>query len=189
MVDHTAAPSSDRDVVVYDDVVAGLDSGHGALMAFRRDVLVRLGGFDELLGAGRRLAGAEDLDMLCRVIADGNVVVHDPASIVHHVHTREDDAYTRLYYGYGLGLGGLVTKWLRMRPVTGIRMGTVLAGRAARRAWRERRDPRRAPAERALLRGIVRGAMATLGVPLDSGRYRDTRPPAPILLPAEKGTP
>ncbi|TPX04002.1 glycosyltransferase, partial [Schumannella luteola] len=55
MIDHTladeVAPGEPRR---YERVLDGLDAGHGALMAFRRDVLVELGGFDEVLGAGRR---------------------------------------------------------------------------------------------------------------------------------------
>lgn len=183
MIDHTAvgdAPPGSP--MTFTRVMDGLDAGHGALMAFRRDVLVELGGFDDVLGAGRRLAGAEDLDIFCRILDAGFTVVHDPSCVVHHVHTRDDGAYEALYRGYGLGLGGLVGKWLRLRPLTGLRMLVVLAGRTMRRVVRERNDPRRGPAERAMLAGILAGAAATRRLALEGGRFVDDDRPAPIRV-------
>jgi len=177
-VDHVAPAEPTRHTRVLD----GLDAGHGALMAFRREVLVRLGGFDDVLGAGRRFAGAEDLDIFCRILDAGYAVVHDPSCIVYHMHTRDDGAYEALYRGYGLGLGGLVGKWLRMRWVTGARMFAVLAGRTARRALRHRGDPRRGPAERAMFAGIVSGVAGTRRLELDGGRFVDDDRPAPIVV-------
>ncbi|MCS0498053.1 glycosyltransferase family 2 protein [Protaetiibacter mangrovi] len=183
MIDHTladeVAPGEPRR---YERVLDGLDAGHGALMAFRRDVLVELGGFDEVLGAGRRFAGAEDLDIFCRILDAGYAVVHDPSCVVHHVNTRDDIAYEALYRGYGLGLGGLVGKWLRVRWITGARMFAILAGRTARRAFRQRRDPRRGPAERAMLSGIVTGIAESRRLELEAGRFVDAEPPAPIVV-------
>ena len=89
MLDHTLvgtqqAPPPRR----FTRTIEGIDAGHGAIMAFRRERIVALGGFDPVLGAGRRLAGAEDLDMFCRVLDDGAHIVYDPSCVVHHVHTR-----------------------------------------------------------------------------------------------------
>jgi glycosyltransferase involved in cell wall biosynthesis len=184
MLDHAlvgvaAAPEPARRM---SSTIDGIDAGHGALMAFRRTALVELGGFDEVLGAGRRFAGAEDLDMFCRVLEAGWVVVHDPTSVVHHVHTREDPAYVQLYQGYGLGLGAMGGKWLRIRFRTGARILAVLAGRTLRRAFRARGDRRRAPAEWAMLRGIVAGTLAVARAGVDRGRLIDHDPPAPIVL-------
>ncbi len=39
-----------------------------------------LGGFDDVLGAGRDLAGAEDLDIFCRALAGGTALVQPTAS-------------------------------------------------------------------------------------------------------------
>ena len=183
MVDHTVAHAPvDGSATRYSRVIDGLDAGHGALMAFRRDVLVDLGGFDDVLGAGRRLAGAEDLDIFCRILDAGFAVVHDPSCIVHHVHTRDDGAYEALYRGYGLGLGGLVGKWLRMRWWLGLRMFVVLAGRTLRRVVRERGDERRGPAERAMLAGIVAGVTSSRRLALEAGRFVDDDRPRAIVV-------
>ena len=80
-----------------------------------------LGGFDPVLGAGRALAGAEDLDIFCRILDDGQAIEFDPACVIHHMNTREDDAYAELHRGYGLGLGALTGKWIRLRPGVGAR--------------------------------------------------------------------
>ncbi|QEO10254.1 glycosyltransferase family 2 protein [Protaetiibacter larvae] len=162
--------------------IDGLDAGHGALMAFRREALESIGGFDEVLGAGRLLAGAEDLDIFCRLLDAGWTITYDPGCVVHHAHTRDDDAYEKLYLGYGLGLGGLIGKWLRLRPPLGVRMFGVLAGRNFRRMLRSWRHPRSGPAERAMLRGIFRGIGAATRMQLVAGRFVDATPPAPIVL-------
>lgn len=190
MIDPADPPAAGSGMRRFTRVVDGLDAGHGALMAFRRDALVRIGGFDEVLGAGRELAGAEDLDIFCRLLEAKWAIVYDPACVIHHVHTRDDTAYETLYLGYGRGLGGLADKWLRMRPLTGLRLLARLVGRSARRIRRYRGDLRRGPAERAMLRGIREGAAASRRMKLQDGRLVDAHPPAPIVLTAahEEGT-
>ena len=165
--------------------VSGLDGGHGALMAFRRAMVQRLGGFDDVLGAGRDLAGAEDLDMFCRVLSAGSALVHDEDSVVHHVNTREGDAYTALHHGYGLGLGALANKWIRLRLTVGIPLTAVLLKRTTVRAMRNMRHPRRGPAERAMLRGIASGFVRAALMRLDGERFVDDhRPPAVTPVPS-----
>ena len=165
--------------------VSGLDGGHGALMAFRRAIVQRLGGFDDVLGAGRELAGAEDLDMFCRVLSAGKAIVHDEDSVVHHVNTREGDAYTALHHGYGLGLGALANKWVRLRLTVGISLSAVLLKRTALRAVRNIRHPRRGPAERAMLRGMASGFVRAARMRLDGERFVDDhRPPAVTPVPS-----
>ena len=184
MIDPLDPPPGGAGLRRFDTIVGGLDAGHGALMAFRRDVLDDLGGFDEVLGAGRHMAGAEDLDIFCRILDAGWTIVYDPACVVHHVHTRDDGAYETLYLGYGRGLGGMVGKWLRTRPLTGLRLLAVLAGRNLRRIRRLRNDPRRGPAERAMLRGIGQGITETRGIRIEHGRFVDPDRPEPIVLTA-----
>ncbi len=166
--------------------LSGLDGGHGALMAFRRATVMELGGFDEVLGAGRELAGAEDLDMFCRVLAAGSAIVHDEDSVVHHVNTREGDAYTTLHHGYGLGLGALANKWVRLQPAVGVSLSAVLVKRTTMRALRRRRDPRRGPAERAMLRGIAAGFLKAARMRLDGERFVDDHRP-PVVNPVPSG--
>ncbi|NQX12428.1 glycosyltransferase [Microbacteriaceae bacterium VKM Ac-2855] len=185
MLDHTLVdsdvPTSER--IVYSSTIRGLDAGHGAVMAFRRSTLLALGGFDEVLGAGRFLAGAEDLDIFCRVLESGSTVVYVPDSVVLHVNTRNPTAYRRLMRGYGLGLGALVGKWLRLSGMIGARMLLVLGVRSGRRLVRSARN-RGAGArdELASIGGIARGLLRSRGLRLSGSVFLDERPPTPIRL-------
>ncbi len=165
----------------------GLDAGHGAIMAFRRDLLLQLGGFDEVLGAGRRLAGAEDLDMFCRVIAAGSIVINDPECVVVHMNTRDEEDFAKLMRGYGLGLGALGNKWLRTRPAVGVRMNAMMARRALHQLARDRGDQRGRRGATALIKGYLSGFGAGSRMSLQDLRFVDDVPPAPIQVSAGGG--
>ncbi|GAA1998080.1 glycosyltransferase family 2 protein [Microbacterium ulmi] len=182
MLDHTTgldAPYSRPER--YERPISGLDAGHGAVMAFRREVLLRLGGFDDVLGAGQRHAGAEDLDIFIRVLRAGGVVEHEGDAVVLHANTRVGDAYVELYRGYGRGLGALVGKWMRLDPWLGIRLGWILVGRTTRRILGSRRDSSH---DRALLAGLAEGAWDTRRIPLFAERFVPPWEPTrmPVLL-------
>lgn len=184
MLDHTmvGAAGSPRPHRVFERTIEGLDAGHGAIMGFRRDLLAQLGGFDPVLGAGRELAGAEDLDIFCRILDDGRRIVYEPACVIHHVHTREGGAYTQLHRGYGLGLGALIAKWLRVRPRVGAAMGAKAVKRTLSRATSNRKNPRRRKADVAMFGGIMSGFVRAMGYRMDGRVFVDTHPPAPITL-------
>lgn len=191
MLDHTLvgtqqAPPPRR----FTRTIEGIDAGHGAIMAFRRERTVALGGFDPVLGAGRRLAGAEDLDMFCRVLDAGHAIVHDPACVIHHMNTRVGDDYTALHLGYGLGLGAMANKTARLRLGTGLALLAVLVKRTIGRAVRHRRDPRKGRADRAMLRGIADGFLAGARMRLHGTTFIDEHPPAPTPIgdPAGRDT-
>lgn len=59
-------------------------SGYGGNMAVRRSVVLALGGFDELLGAGSRFPSSEDSEIARRVLRSRYAVVETPRSIVLH---------------------------------------------------------------------------------------------------------
>lgn len=145
--------------VTLSSAIRGIDAGIGAVMAFRRERVLRLGGFDEMLGAGRYFAGAEDLDMFCRVLRSGATIVHDHSCVVRHAHVREGEDYVTLHRGYGLGLGGLISKWLRISPIAGAVIAAVLIKRSLFRVLsrRSQRTVRRSQA--AMLMGLLRGAL------------------------------
>jgi O-antigen biosynthesis protein len=86
--------------------------GSGANMAFRTDVLRRLGGFDPLLGPGATALSGEDIDVLLRVVLNGGAIVYTPAAVVWHRHKRELPALRRTMYAYGVGLSAVITKTL-----------------------------------------------------------------------------
>jgi glycosyltransferase involved in cell wall biosynthesis len=181
MLDHTLIGGAEAPAPArrYTRAIEGLDAGHGAVMAFRRELVLELGGFDHVLGAGRHLAGAEDLDMFCRVLDAGPAIVHDPACVIHHMNTREGDSYTALHLGYGLGLGALANKLVRLRFRIGVVMLAVLLKRTGGRVLRDLRDPRRGAADRAMLRGIRQGFFEGARMRLTGTTFIDEHPPAP----------
>lgn len=185
LLDHSAPPPAAMPKRRLTRTLEGLDAGHGAVMAFRRELVLELGGFDEVLGAGRRAAGAEDLDMFCRVLESGHTVVVEPAAIVRHVFTRDDDAYVELNTGYGRGLGAMAAKWLRRRPAIGIPLSVRMIARAGRRALRVGQNPRARSGARALLDGIRVGFAEQLRTPLRGGAFVDVTPPEPIRFIAD----
>jgi glycosyltransferase involved in cell wall biosynthesis len=87
--------------------------GHGANMAFRRDALVAIGGFDEHLGAGGPLRAAEDSDAFHRLLCAGWTGAFDPSIAVSHVQWRTTAEALKISYGYGLGVGAMGVKAVR----------------------------------------------------------------------------
>jgi GT2 family glycosyltransferase len=102
--------------------------GTGANFAVERDVVRRLGGFDEALGAGAPTGGGEDIDMFFRILRSGRQLVHDPAAIVWHRHRADSEGLLVQSRGYGLGLGAWLAK-IASDPA----MATLAATTAARR--------------------------------------------------------
>lgn len=187
MLDHTLAHTQQTSLPghVYKTPIQGLDAGHGAVMAFRREALLDAGGFDEVLGAGRRLGGAEELDAFVRLIRLGHWVVNNPASIVLHANTREDVDYAKLYRGYGRGLGAMAGKWLRLSPPLGAHLLALSLFRAARRALRAgRRDARKRISSIALIEGTVAGVLSSLSMRLSGTTFVDAHPPVAKPLTA-----
>ncbi len=84
--------------------------GAGANMAFRRDVLEQLGGFDEALDTGAPLPGGGDLDIFYRVIRAGYPLVYEPAYLVFHEHRRDLDGLRRQYETWGRGFMAFLDK-------------------------------------------------------------------------------
>jgi len=77
---------------VYERSDIGLQTfrlGVGTNMAFRRDLLDRLGGFDPRFDVGTRTRGGGDLDMFWRCLEQNVPVVYDPDVLVRHIHRRD----------------------------------------------------------------------------------------------------
>lgn len=83
----------------------------GCNMAFRRDVLEKIGLFDEDLGAGLPLA-AEDVDLIYRAFRGGYCLKYTPQFCVFHNHGRQTirDA-NLLNRSYLRGRGGMYAKY------------------------------------------------------------------------------
>jgi GT2 family glycosyltransferase len=85
--------------------VIKIGSIQGANMAVRRQVLERIGGFDERLGAGR-LFGCEDAEMVTRASLSGERGGYCPGPTVYHHHGRKpgrEAMKTGRHYEYGIG--------------------------------------------------------------------------------------
>ncbi len=87
----------------------------GANMAFRRDVLCQIGGFDPLFGAGS-LFPAEDLDAANRASLTGWKGQYRPDIVVHHHHGRRASDAARMWKSYGLGIGACYMKLFLQGP-------------------------------------------------------------------------
>lgn len=85
----------------------------GANMAFRRSVLLDIGGFDPVFGPGSSLdAGAEDDDVAGRASAIGWKGQYRPEVVVRHHHGRKASDVPRLAKSYGIGVGAYHMKLL-----------------------------------------------------------------------------
>jgi GT2 family glycosyltransferase len=90
--------------------------GAGANMILRRDVLHKLGGFDDALDTGKPLPGGGDLDIFYRVVRGGYPLVYEPSCTVFHEHRRDLKALRRQYWSWGLGLMAFVCKCYETDP-------------------------------------------------------------------------
>lgn len=90
--------------------------GSGANMAFRTEALHRLGGFDPALGTGTRARGGEDLDICIRLLHAGGQLAYEPGVIVWHRHPDMPARLRQQVFGYGVGLGAMLSKQIVTGP-------------------------------------------------------------------------
>jgi glycosyltransferase involved in cell wall biosynthesis len=90
------------------------EGGIGANMAFRRDALLSIGPFDEVLGAGGDLFACEDGDMTYRVLKAGYDVLELPEAVVIHRGFRTWAEGSGLLQRTGIGVGAAYMKHLRL---------------------------------------------------------------------------
>ncbi len=97
----------------------GFESFHlgvGANMAFRREVLRDLGGFDPHLDVGTPSGGGGDLDMFFRVLDAGLTVVYEPNAMVRHIHRADRRGLIRQHRDGGSGLRAYLEATARRHP-------------------------------------------------------------------------
>lgn len=112
---------TDETDVDYDMATPVPALGHGAGLAARRSALVQVGGWAEDLGPGTRWPGAEDKDLLLRVLEAGLRAGYRAAPAVRHLQWRDRAQVLRAEHGYGRGVAGLArtgrgpttSAWLR----------------------------------------------------------------------------
>ena len=77
--------------------------GAGCNMAFRRDLLLEIGLFDEALDTGAPLPGGGDLDIFYRVLRAGKALVYQGSMAVYHRHRRDYKGLRRQMWTWGQG--------------------------------------------------------------------------------------
>jgi glycosyltransferase involved in cell wall biosynthesis len=90
--------------------------GVGASLAFDREALLRIGGFDVALGAGTPARAGEDTAVICDLMLDGGTFVYWPGAVMWHEHRRELAEVERQLDGYGSGLTAFYTRAVLRDP-------------------------------------------------------------------------
>lgn len=137
--------------------------GTGANFAVDSELLQRLGGFDESLGAGTPAGGGEDLDAFVRVLRAGRSIVYEPSAIAWHDHRDDIRALRRQLFYYGSGLTAFLTKYLADPRTAGEILARLPEGaRRLRRIWSSEEISQRSPAVLVLSEalGMARGPFA-----------------------------
>ena len=96
--------------------------GHGASMAVRRASLLKIGGFDNSLGAGTSFPAADDLDVAYRLAAAGGWLAYTGAAVAYHKDWRDWRSRRRVERGYGVGAGATFMKYLRCGDLYGAKL-------------------------------------------------------------------
>lgn len=90
--------------------------GAGCNMTLHRNILLKIGGFDDALDTGATLPGGGDLDIFYRVIRAGYPLVYEPKYLVFHQHRREYTKLRHQYWTWGLGFMAFVIKSYHSDP-------------------------------------------------------------------------
>jgi GT2 family glycosyltransferase len=86
--------------------------GVGANMAFVRDRLLAIGGFDERFDGGTRIRAGGDSDAFARLLDAGEKIAYRPEVMVWHRHRRSMREVRDCVFGYGIGTYSLFMKRL-----------------------------------------------------------------------------
>jgi GT2 family glycosyltransferase len=124
----------------WEDPVNPCAIGFGAHMILKRETFLALGGFDERLGPGAELLGAEDVDLTYRLLKHGCRVVSSPAIWVVH---RPAGRPPRFFFGRNFGFAAFCAKHLhdgdrfvwRMLASQARNDLKMLASAVRRRSW------------------------------------------------------
>lgn len=93
--------------------------GGSVNIAFRREALAAVGGFDEAMGPATPTRAAEDHDVIWRLLRAGWAGVYEPSIVVTHQQWRSTGAAIRREFAYGVGAGALAVKMIRSRDPRG----------------------------------------------------------------------
>jgi glucosyl-dolichyl phosphate glucuronosyltransferase len=170
---------------------AGVDELYGVNLSFRKDWLLRAGGFrPDLDRVGTRLTGGGDDDMIGRVIALGGVILYEPGAVVGH--RVPPTRMARKWFWNRCFWGGMTEA--RLRPAERATLYQLLRAtwHIALMSWRTlrsalRNGPRSAACFREVLNVATRcGIWVGLAAELWRSKWRVIREPEPVdtILPA-----
>jgi GT2 family glycosyltransferase len=142
--------------------------GSGNNVAFRRDALLLIGGYDPVLGNGTPTRSGEDFELFLRVIRTGHRLAYAPGAIIHHLHREDLDGLQRQLHDYGVGLSAVMMRTIAHDPRALLdilrRLPYGLYFALGSRSPKNKAQSAGYPAglRRAELRGILRGPLAYL---------------------------
>jgi len=84
----------------------------GGSSFFRKSVFEKVGLFDPLLGQGSEFPGAEDGDMVYRVLCSGLQATYTDTIRAYHLDWRNDQQEINNAHNYGMGVGAMFAKFL-----------------------------------------------------------------------------
>jgi glycosyltransferase involved in cell wall biosynthesis len=139
--------------------------GMGANMAFRRSLLKKIGGYDNILGPGAPLACAYDYDFSYRAQRAGASVVAEPTITLVHRATRTREQWNKVSYLYGIGDAAFYTKHARCGDLWAARMLSYKLAQAAARTVVK--SVRKQPNNSQYLHGFCKGIWESYRYPID----------------------
>lgn len=86
--------------------------GAGVNMALRKDIVHKIGWFDEALDAGTPTQSGGDHEYFTRILRSGYYIAYEPSALNWHRHRRTLDDTRKAIYGYGVGMYAYWTKLL-----------------------------------------------------------------------------
>lgn len=113
--------------------------GVGTNMAYRREVVRGLGGFDVVLGPGTPVTSGEDYALYFRTLLRGYQIAYRPSALVYHRHRRDLASLRRQVAGYAAGYAAALLSTALAHPSAALRilrwlpLGLVSFVRAKRR--------------------------------------------------------
>jgi glycosyltransferase involved in cell wall biosynthesis len=110
-----------------EELIAAHSAGVGANMAFRRDALIQLGGFDVHLDVGTPSNGGGDLDIFHRVLTAGRIIRYEPNALVWHQHRRSLPGLHTQVCNNGRAFGCYLLKIAGNRTVSRTKVATSAA--------------------------------------------------------------
>ena len=109
--------TDDRPIAIPPSSIVPSGLVQGANMAFRREVLDTIGGFDDALGPGTPFCN-DDVDAVARASAAGFAGSYVPEPVVHHHHGRRDAGdIAALWRSYDHGRGAYYAKCIFDLPL------------------------------------------------------------------------